>query len=50
MKKTLSILLAILGIASVLFVCTTIANYGATNMRRVEAQSIQYKMSWASRR
>lgn len=50
MKKFISTLFSAIGIIAIVAIVALILRYGATNMRRVEAEAQTWRLTWASRR
>ena len=50
MKKFMSTVMATIGIMAVALTIYFVINFGATNMRRVDEQSVRWRMDWSSRR
>lgn len=48
--KKLSAVFSILGAIGMIALVVLIVRFGSANMRRAEADSIQWRMEWASRR
>ena len=49
MKRFGGTVAAIVGAIGLVLLVAAILRFGATNMRRVEAESIQWKMNWMDR-
>lgn len=49
MKKFASIAMALAGAVAIAWIIFSIIRFGAANMRRVEMESISWRMSWADR-
>lgn len=50
MRRVISAAVMLLGVAAMALMIYLVANYGATAMRRVDAEAYRWRLEWANRR
>lgn len=50
MKKFMSRVAILIGVAALVWAVYTVLHFGAVNMRRVEEANYQYRLHWADRK